>query len=486
MPSLARPASLRSQQGTALPPSPSAPPAVPVDDHLTLVSRATFGYTPAEYQRARALGFDGWLNEQLAPTTIDDSDLDDRLSKFDTLSMDLETLYNTPLGSGTGDHHVNLVLRDARLLRARYSKRQLFERVVEFWTDHFNVPGDRAILRYLKTIDDRIVARAHGLGSFRELLGASAKSPAMLEYLDTEKNVKRGLNENYARELMELHTLGIDGGYTEDDVENVARCFTGWAAIRYGLPNAGAFDFRPEHHDDGPKVVLGVHIPAGGGVQDGETVLDILSAHPSTADFLAKKLCRYFLAYEPAPATVARVAARFTATGGDLAQTMRAVLSRRSFGENPFVRLGKLKRPLMMVVSALRATDASSLNMRGIVEQLLPMGHRPYSWPAPDGYPDRLETWGTSLLPRWTFASRLLDTEISGTRIGSTELYALVGGTPREEIGARLNERLTGGRMTRPDVAEVQAYVDALPVWNLGQARGAVALALSVPSFQFL
>ncbi|MEM9801776.1 MAG: DUF1800 domain-containing protein [Planctomycetota bacterium] len=456
------------------------------DDVLVLLGRATFGFTPDDAAHARALGAGGWLDEQLAPQTIDDSALEARLAAYPMLGMDGATLFATYPPSINGDATVSRSLVTARILRAALSNRQLFERVVEFWTDHFNIDGFDDAARYTKTIDDRDVIRAYALGTFRELLGASARSGAMLHYLDNDVNTASAPNENYARELLELHTVGVDGGYTETDVVEVARCFTGWSTPPPGDPGFGSFAFLPGLHDDGPKTVLGAPIPAGGGVQDGETVLDLLAASPSTAAFVARKLCVYFLVHDPPAATVQRVAARFTATGGDLAATVREVLRPRSMAESRAADPEtKLRRPFHLAMGALRVTGATIGDPAGLFGELFRMGHVPFAWQPPDGYPDTLEAWGSGVLARWGFLARLLGGQVPGAHVPNAAILGLVGGVPVDEVALALGERLTGGRIRDVDRSIVQAFVDGRPAWNAQAAREAIALTLSLPSSQF-
>lgn len=283
-------------------------------------------------------------------------------------------------------------LNQAKLVRAISSNRQLQEVLADFWNNHFNVDVKKKACSVLKVSDDRDVIRPHIWGKFRDLLEADAKSPAMLVYLDnatstvahtvTPREVaamqqvetkmtdnglgavappvpavgqkRGGLNENYGRELMELHTLGVDGGYTQQDVTEVARCFTGWSVNR----QTGAFAFHPLQHDNGAKVVLGHNIPAGGGMQDGETVLDILASSPSCAHFISRELCQRFVADEPSDALVKRVAEVFTSSGGDLRSVYEAILSSPEFLSASDYG-NKVKSPLEFTVSAIRATGST-------------------------------------------------------------------------------------------------------------------------------
>ena len=263
-------------------------------------------------------------------------------------------------------------LNEAKLYRAIYGNRQLEEQMADFWFNHFNVYMDKGADRILIATYERDAIRPHVFSKFRDLLEATAESPAMLFYLDNWQSVSpdriperrfakqkakqaRGLNENYARELMELHTLGVDGGYTQKDIVEVARCFTGWTISQ---PNRGGeFIYNDRVHDKGEKIVLGVKIPAGGGKEDAEKVLDILSRHPSTARFISTKLAKKFVADDPPPMLLDRMAKTFHDTDGDIRAVMSAMLdSKEFFSEGAF--RAKVKTPLVLIVSAVRATDA--------------------------------------------------------------------------------------------------------------------------------
>ena len=268
-------------------------------------------------------------------------------------------------------------LVQAKLIRAVESKRQLQEVLTDFWSNHFNIDMRKKSGRTLKVLDDREVIRLHLFGSFRELLEASAHSPAMLEYLDNARSTvevktragktRGGLNENYARELMELHTLGVDGGYTQKDVTEVARCFTGWSVDA----ESAQFAFRPRTHDNGEKVVLGKTIAANGGQRDGEQVLDMLASSPSTARFLSGKLCQRFVADEPPAALVEHVAGVWMQTKGDLSSVYRALFLSPEFLSQGAYR-AKIKSPFEYTVSAVRALggQVSALDANSPLEAL--------------------------------------------------------------------------------------------------------------------
>jgi uncharacterized protein (DUF1800 family) len=328
-------------------------------------------------------------------------------------------------------------LQASRILRAVYSERQLQEVMVDFWTNHFNVFAGKGADRWLLTSYDRETIRPNTLGKFHDLLLATAKSPAMLFYLDNFQSVKagprqrRGINENYARELMELHTLGVDGGYTQKDVQEVARCFTGWTifAPRGGAlagfmmrdqaqQNAGTFFFNERAHDDGEKLVLGQKIPSGGGIKDGLMVLDILSRHPSTAKFIATKLVRHFVSDEPPASLVAKVATTYQKTDGDIREMLKTIFFSPEFNA-PEAYRAKIKRPFELAVSAVRTLGADTNGGPQFHQWIARMGQPLYGFQTPNGYSDTAEAWVNpgALLERLNFGLSLVSNRIAGTRV---------------------------------------------------------------------
>jgi uncharacterized protein (DUF1800 family) len=321
-------------------------------------------------------------------------------------------------------------LAEAKVLRAVYSNRQLEEQLDDFWYNHFNVFADKGADRYLVTEYERDAIRPHVLGKFRDLLEATAKSPAMLFYLDNWQSVgpnapqprgqgnkaRRGLNENYGRELMELHTLGVDGGYTQKDVTEVARCFTGWTINQ--PQRGGKFVFNPRLHDNGEKVVLGVTIPAGGGESDGEKVLDILAHSPATAHFISKKLAMRFVADDPPASLVNRMADTFLKTDGDIRQVLAAMFDSKEFWSVGAYR-NKVKSPFEMVVSAVRAVNASVDVAFPLVNQVAQLGEPLYRKLEPTGYSNSSAQWANSagLMARMNFALQLAGNKAPGVKV---------------------------------------------------------------------
>lgn len=369
-----------------------------VSPEIHFLQRVGWGVRQGDLERLRAVGWEDYLAAQLEPHTLPDPLVDAFMAKNRILSADLTALRE----AANRDYgHLLEQVSWARVYRAVYSERGLFERMVEFWTDHFNVPIPDLLVD--KLIDDREVVRVHALGRFSDLLRASAMSPAMLLYLNNASSDKAYPNENYARELLELHTLGV-GHYSEQDVKETARAFTGWT-LHEGVP--GRFYFDPGRHDPGEKTVLGRTLAAGRGLEDGLEVLDLLAYHPATAHHLAFKLGRFFVEDTPPERFVAATAAVFTASGGDLKAVVRHIFSTPEF----WAAAGKkFRRPLEQLVASLRVLQpALTVEVAGRGELLWALeglGHKPYSWFPPDGYPNTAAAWVSAggLLGRWNLA----------------------------------------------------------------------------------
>ena len=397
-------------------PASIALPDIDVAPTARLLNRGGFGPRPGQIAEVEKRGREAWVNWQLAPDGSETPALAVQLARLDVLQTDPMDLHDMQ------EDEVVAQLDQADLLRAVYTKWQLYERTVDIWSNHLNIYARKGLGSFRKGKDDREVVRTHALGKFPDLIKASAHSPAMLAYLDNQMNVRGVPNENYARELMELHTLGVHGGYSQKDVQEVARCLTGWTFERRFLHAKGTFRFDADLHDDGEKTVLGHRIPAGGGQTDGEIVLDILTRHPACASFVASKICRSFLGdadsdWRPKLAEV------YLATGGDIPAMVRPLLLSPEVLSGPPVA----KRPFDFVASSLRALAAQTDCGPAVQDHLRRMGQPPYEWPMPDGYPDRPSAWTGSLLARWNFALELTSGAMGGADVDLKELVKRSG-----------------------------------------------------------
>ncbi|GMT98386.1 DUF1800 domain-containing protein [Corallococcus caeni] len=514
--------------------APEAPAPFDEARAVHVLQRLAYGPSEKDLAEVKRLGVDGWVDAQLQPASGDalPPGLEAKLQAFPTLRMSMEQLvedYPRPPPEmppeekrERGPARVVFERSSARVLRAVESPRQLEEVLVDFWFNHFNVSEDKGAVKWLATSYERDAIRPHVFGTFRELLGATAHHPAMLFYLDNwrstreglsqeelrhprrfrrqaammedaddeeEAKPKLGLNENYARELLELHTLGVDGGYTQDDVREVARCFTGWS-IRKPRKDPG-FVFREVAHDADAKRVLGKAIPAGGGEKDGERVLDLLASHPATARRVALKLAQRFVADEPPPELVDRVAKVFLDSKGDLRAVYRALFQSPEF-QSPRARAAKVKTPFEYVVSALRATNAQVEVTPRLLRHLALMGEPLYRAPAPTGFPEVAGPWVNSgaLVARLNFGLDLVGGRMPGARVSLDAFapkqapsavewvdglgQALLGAKPSEETRATILAALAEKR-------EAASAVDEAPPVDVPLIAG---LLLGSPEFQ--
>lgn len=487
-------AACRPRSAASPSPSPSLPPAQPTanptgqptprppDKEATLIHvlrRFTFGPTPEMIGRARQIGLEAWIEEQLHPESLDDSAVDAMLARFATFAMTAQERFELEQRARPVQE-----LIAAALLRQRFSQRQIHEMLVDFWSNHFNIYIGKNQCRVLKTDDDLQVIRPNAPGKFKDLLWASAHSPAMLVYLDQAASTKDVPNENYARELMELHTVGVEGGYSHHDVEELARALTGWSVAgprsrRIGL-EPGTYFYRPEVHDDGEKHILGLRLPAGGGEKDGELALDYLAHHDQTARFVSARLARRFVADDPPASLVAKLAGVFEQTEGDTRELIRALVASDEFKASAGL---KVKRPLEFFVSALRVTDAQLTETpRPVVEQLRLLGQVPFNWPTPDGYPDYAGWWMTTsgMLNRWNFALRLAAGDLRGATVNLKSLAA--DSQSPSDVVDQLSIRFLGEML--PDDAR-DILIDFASGGDPGERIGLTAgLLLGSPHFQ--
>ena len=393
-----------------------------------MLDRCTYGARAGDRAALLALGIEPWIDAQLNAGA--DRATERLLDDFDVLHAPAGEAYEWK------PRIVQEEVIRGTLLRAVYSRNQLQEVVASCWRDQFNVGAGKGDVAWLVASYDREVVRAHALGSFHDLLHASATHPAMLWYLDGRSNRREHPNENHARELLELHSLGVDGGYTQHDVMEVARCLSGWTVRGKERFRKGTVEFDPALHDDGEKLVLGMTIPAGLGAGDLDRVITLLAAHPATARRVAQRLCARFIADPPPPAAVAEVADAFTANRGDLRLTVRAVLTCSAFND-PLIRSGKLKRPLHYLASCLRVLDVRTQAEPTLVAALARMGESPYQHPTPEGYPERASAWTGTLWWRWRAAYDLahaheveLDPLLVFGRQPTTAEQAAIAATP--------------------------------------------------------
>ena len=541
---------------------------LPDEQVQQVLNRLAFGARSGDAERVRAVGVDRWIALQLTPSRIDDAAAEQLVGHYETLNANTADLVETFRQVQEARRREQMQLRadgdtaaskrdarrdaladdpqlrdlvrraqrvvgdvqSAKLARAVVSERQLDEVMVDFWENHFSVYSGKGQTRLFLASYDRDVIRPFALGRFRDLLGAVAKSPAMLFFLDNWQSAAdsmhptlaavrgsrprpfglagrpaqprraRGLNENYARELMELHTLGVDGGYSQKDVIEVARALTGWTMN----PRDGAFVFRPEMHDAGTKVVLGHTLPAGRGIDDGEDVLDIVARHPSTARFIATKLVRHFVSDSAPPALVNRCAGVFTKTDGDIRETMRCIVTSPEFFSRAAYR-AKVKTPFEVVASALRAMNAQPDTTPRTAQLVARLGQPIFGRQTPDGWPDRGDAWMNTgaILNRINFGLAVAAGRVPGASLASWPAAMSLRGLSRQEQVDGVIKAILGGqsspetrsillsgenplldKLGHPDSASMATGAALNRPVRLDGLAQVVGLALGSPEFQ--
>jgi len=537
----------------------------PRDSALHALNRLAYGPRPGEVDRVAAAGVMQWIDRQLSPDKIDDAALAERERQFTILEYDADELASMYVeaqreqreqkrqqGEAPGDrdsvggqhaaplpqrmdppqergHRLAGELQELALVRATLSERQLYEVMVDFWINHFNVFLAKGADRFLTPSYIEATIRPHALGRFADLLVATAQSPAMLFYLDNWESVApgstppqamrlrarplfgrapsfgrpplfdpardpmradsqrqravermpKGINENYARELLELHTLGVDGGYTQQDVINVARIFTGWSIRR--PQQGGDFEFHDWAHDYGEKVVMGVTFPAGHGRDEGVRLLKLLANHPATMHHVSRQLCQRFVNDDPPDGCVDDAVAAWKRTEGDIREVLRAVFTSPDFWAAPNFR-AKIKTPLEFVVSAARALGADPDTTPRLAQVVARLGEPLYLHVAPDGYPERDAAWVNSgaLLDRMNAAVALAAGRLPGVVV-SIDSIVPASADPAQLIAA-VNAQILGGTMSENTKAVIRRQIsDSDPL----QARAlAIGLAIGGPEFQ--
>lgn len=502
------------------------------------LDRLGFGARPGDVARVRAMGVDQWIALQLAPDRIDDRAADSLLSLYEGLrvptselvaayvqgeqavrqrqqqaaqrgdstdrkDMRAEVMREDPAlrdrlrqtGRAMGD------VQSAKLVRAVVSERQLQEVMTDFWSNHFSVFAGKGLTRLFIPSYDRDVIRPNALGHFRDLLGAVAKSPAMLFYLDQWQSAAdsahqtlagarrprlraRGLNENYARELLELHTLGVDAGYTQQDVIEVARAFTGWTM---NPRQQAEFVFRPEIHDADQKVVLGRTLAAGRGIEDGEAVLDFLARDPRTARFIAHKLAVRFVSDDPPPALVDRAAAVFLRTDGDIREVVRAIVTSPEFFSRAAFH-SKVKSPFELVASALRAVGAGADTSVRSAQAVAFLGQPIYGHQAPNGWPETGESWMNTgaILNRINFGMAVAANRLPNASVTDWSDAGRLRAAPRDVQVDAVIAAFLGGHAS-PDTRQIMLDGQHPLTTQLAATTGlaqVVGLAIGAPEFQ--
>ncbi|MEH1956548.1 MAG: DUF1800 domain-containing protein [Nostoc sp.] len=414
---------------------PSNAASTPLDPKvLHIINRLSFGPRPGDVQRVESMGVERYIQEQLSPESIPESQgLTSQLQQLDTLHLNPVELLeygktNLPGQKPTQSERkaankwAEQVLNEAvqaRLLQATSSKRQLQEVMVDFWYNHFNVDAAKGRDRLWVGAYEQQAIRPYALGRFRDLLGATAHHPAMQFYLDNFQNRAdsrpdaqvnvRGLNENYARELMELHTLGVDGGYTQQDVIALARILSGWGFSRPSqqTDNNFGFDFNPKRHDFSEKVFLG-HTIKGGGEAQGEEALDILARSPATARHISYQIAQYFVSDRPPTTLVNNLTQRYLATDGNIREVLNTLFHSREFWDAKNFN-AKFKTPYQYAISAVRATGMEVNNTRPISNLLQQLAMPLYRCQTPDGYKNTADVWLNSdaMNRRLSFAAAL-------------------------------------------------------------------------------
>jgi uncharacterized protein (DUF1800 family) len=512
-----------------------------------VLNRLGYGPRPGEVDRVRKMGLSNYIVLQLHPELVPDKECEARLAEFDLIRMtatEIAQEFPSPTPeqrkrlaelqrmvakaepeekrklqaeirsiSRRSDRYLPLAqLTRAKMIRAVYSERQLVQVLTDFWFNHFNVFGRKGPSAVMLPEYEERVIRPHVLGKFRDLVLATARSPAMLYYLDNwrsaappgapvkvgprrvrRKGGRRGLNENYARELLELHTLGVDGGYTQKDIIEVARCFTGWTIA--GGPTKGTFQFRGDWHDAGSKKMLDLRVPGGGGISDGVKVIEYLCRHPSTARFIATKLCRRFVADDPPTALVDRCTQRFLETEGDIREVLGTLFTSEEFF-SVGVAGSKIKKPHELVASAVRGLGIETDFPRNALRGLGQMGEPLYFCEPPTGFGDTLEKWNgaNEILNRVNFALTIASGRLRGIQPNWSELLR---GAPVADADSLIDWlcRKTMGRPLSPStrMALDDSIREAREMLSRGQGRHAspreaavflTAAILGSPDFQ--
>lgn len=452
------------------------------------IDRLSFGPTPDLLAEVADLTPEGWIEQQLDPASIGDGPVNTVLATFPSLFV---TNAGRVAYAFTADFAANEV-QFATFVRAVQSRRQLQEVMVGFWSDHFNTSLVKEQVALYKASEDAAF-RSNALGRFADLLAISAKSPAMLIYLDNHLSAWPQPNENYGRELLEVHTVGVDGGYDEQDLVQAAWAFTGWTVD--GLTRE--FTFLPDRHYNGELRVMGWQHEGGNGavaVERGELLLEYLARHPATAERLARKLCQRFVADDPPEHLVASAAAVYLANDTDIAAVLRHLFASKEFWA---ATDSKLRRPFEMLAAAARAMGAE-LNAHGgaanpganaIRDHLRRTGHAPFEWGPPDGYPDTRTHWsGTgSVLARWNAVLGLARNAVGLVQVDPGPFFP--AGTTVGEAVRGLAPTMLGRQLPSRELQALLDYTELTEESDVAELsepkrRQLLALVMNAPTAQ--
>ena len=444
------------------------------DPNRLVIDRATFGPTADVVDRVAGIGAEAWIDEQLDWDGLDITAVEATVAQLPAIAMTPAQLQANYPGNDIG--YAGAELQVATAIRQIHSPAQLHERMVEFWSDHFNAPFTNQTMRLLKIVEDREVIRPHALGRFKDLLVADASSPAMLYYLDNAFSYAGNINENYARELLELHTLGVDGGYTETDVVNTARLLTGWTIDR----TTGRFLFDGARHDSSANPILDWTRPTSGSdFSHGVDLLHHLASHPSTARFVCTKLARRFVADQPDAGLVDDLAATYLANDTDIRPVLAQLFAHPAFLAS---RGEKFRRPFEYLVTCARAVRAELTPSvaPAVIGQLgqaaFRLGQAPFLWPAPNGYPDVAQAWLNTggLLARWNAAGDVAANAYTALQYDRGALRSGLGGSTAAEVVDAFADRVLHAPLTG---AGRSIVLQALG-WTAGQTRSGPQIAV--------
>lgn len=444
-----------------------------------VMTRLTYGVTPTLTNHVERIGAQAFIREQLYPESIDDPFEETINERFPYTRM---TVAEIRQDEAVRPSDVLGQTIHSTIERSLYSRRQLNEIMVRFWADHFNVYRHIGFVRWHLVEHDNQVLRPHAMGNFRTLLKAVAHSPSMLNYLDNDQSSRPDPNENFARELLELHTLGHKGGYTETDVEAVAHIFTGWR-VQYNRdnPNYGQFWFDRRRHTHGEKQFMGHTIPQAGEAE-GDQLLDLLAAHPATAGTISTKLVRRFVSDPPPARLVERVANTYNETDGDIRAMLKTIFQSRDFWQDS----PRLRSGYELLIASLRAVDYQAEDFNSLDRSVQHYLHRlqnvPYDWPAPDGYPDHDAHWRDALLDRWNavlWASQ--EHSFGAPRLSAYDDQAMLTHDSLNQLG----RYLLGRSLTKDETRAIFEYAVQVPGSQSGKLSVVLPLLLASPAFQY-